>query len=225
MGLREVTYLAVILRLLAAVVIGGLIGLERGMKNRPAGLRTYMLVCTGACLIMLTNQYIFEATATGDPTRMAAQVVNGIGFLGAGTIIVTRRNQIKGLTTAAGLWAAAGVGLALGIGFYEAALVGSFAIFTVMTLLQKMDNRMHRRTKTVEVYMEVASTMTLGELLRSIRESDYEVQDVQRDSSLETDSNGNRAYIALLKAQKRCNHIEIVERLRQMPGVAYVEEL
>ena len=225
MGLREVTYLAVILRLLAAVVIGGLIGLERGMKNRPAGLRTYMLVCTGACLIMLTNQYIFEATATGDPTRMAAQVVNGIGFLGAGTIIVTRRNQIKGLTTAAGLWAAAGVGLALGIGFYEAALVGSFAIFTVMTLLQKMDNRMHRRTKTVEVYMEVASTMTLGELLRSIRESDYEVQDVQRDSSLETDNNGNRAYIALLKAQKRCNHIEIVERLRQMPGVAYVEEL
>ena len=156
---------------------------------------------------------------------MAAQVVNGIGFLGAGTIIVTRRNQIKGLTTAAGLWAAAGVGLALGIGFYEAALVGSFAIFTVMTLLQKMDNRMHRRTKTVEVYMEVASTVTLGELLRSIRESDYEVQDVQRDSSLETDSNGNRAYIALLKAQKRCNHIEIVERLRQMPGVAYVEEL
>lgn len=225
MGLREVTYLAVILRLLAAVVIGGLIGLERGMKNRPAGLRTYMLVCTGACLIMLTNQYIFEATATGDPTRMAAQVVNGIGFLGAGTIIVTRRNQIKGLTTAAGLWAAAGVGLALGIGFYEAALVGSFAIFTVMTLLQKMDNRMHRRTKTVEVYMEVASTVTLGELLRSIRESDYEVQDVQRDSSLETDNNGNRAYIALLKAQKRCNHIEIVERLRQMPGVAYVEEL
>ena len=225
MGLREVTYLAVILRLLSAVVIGGLIGLERGMKNRPAGLRTYMLVCTGACLIMLTNQYIFEATATGDPTRMAAQVVNGIGFLGAGTIIVTRRNQIKGLTTAAGLWAAAGVGLALGIGFYEAALVGSFAIFTVMTLLQKMDNRMHRRTKTVEVYMEVAGTMTLGELLRSIRESDYEVQDVQRDSSLETDSHGNRAYIALLKAQKRCNHTEIVERLRQMPGIAYVEEL
>jgi putative Mg2+ transporter-C (MgtC) family protein len=225
LGLREVTYLAVILRILAAVVIGGLIGLERGMKNRPAGLRTYMLVCTGACLIMLTNQYIFEATATGDPTRMAAQVVNGIGFLGAGTIIVTRRNQIKGLTTAAGLWAAAGVGLALGIGFYEAALVGSFAIFTVMTLLQKMDNRMHRRTKTVEVYMEVSGAITLGELLRSIRESDYEVQDVQRDSSLETDSNGNRAYIALLKAQKRCNHLEIVERLRQMPGVAYVEEL
>ena len=225
MGLREVTYLAVVLRIVSAVVIGGLIGLERGMKNRPAGLRTYMLVCVGACLIMLTNQYIYEATNTGDPTRMAAQVVNGIGFLGAGTIIVTRRNQIKGLTTAAGLWSAAGVGLALGIGFYEAALVGSIAIFIVMTLLQKMDNRMHRKTKTVEVYMEVSAELTLGELLRTIRETEYEVQDVQRESSLESESNGNRAYIAILKSKKRCNHIEIVESVRQIPGIVYVEEL
>ena len=225
MGLREVTYLAVIVRIVSAVVVGGLIGLERGMKNRPAGLRTYMLVCVGACLIMLTNQYIYEATNTGDPTRMAAQVVNGIGFLGAGTIIVTRRNQIKGLTTAAGLWAAAGVGLALGIGFYEAALMGSFAIFMVMTLLQKMDNRMHRTTKTVEVYMEVSSDLPLGELLRTIRESEYDIQDVQRESSLETESNGNRAYIAVLTCKKRRNHVEIVESVRQIPGIVYVEEL
>ena len=225
MAIREVTYLAVILRILAAVIIGGLIGLERGMKNRPAGLRTYMLVCTGACLIMLTNQYIYQTFQTGDPTRMAAQVISGIGFLGAGTIIVTRRNQIKGLTTAAGLWSAAGVGLALGIGFYEAAFVGGFAIFTVMTLLQKMDNRMHRKTKTVEVYMEVTSELTLGELLRTIRESEYDVQDVQRESSLESESNGNRAYIAMLKSKKRCNHIEIVESVRQIPGIVYVEEL
>ena len=116
-GLREVTPIAILVRILAAVVIGGLIGLERGMKNRPAGLRTYMLVCVGACVVMLTNQYIFQTFSTGDPTRMAAQVISGIGFLGAGTIIVTRRSQIKGLTTAAGLWASAGVGLALGIGF------------------------------------------------------------------------------------------------------------
>lgn len=225
MVLREVTYIAVFLRILMAVIVGGLIGLERGMKNRPAGLRTYMLVCTGACLIMLTNQYIYQTFQTGDPTRMAAQVVNGIGFLGAGTIIVTRRNQIKGLTTAAGLWSAAGVGLALGIGFYEAALVGSIAIFIVMTLLQKMDNRMHRKTKTVEVYMEVSSELTLGELLRTIRETEYEVQDVQRESSLESESNGNRAYIAILKSKKRCNHIEIVESVRQIPGIVYVEEL
>ena len=138
--LREVTYLAIAIRILAAVICGGLIGLERGMKNRPAGMRTYMLVCVGSCIVMLTNQYVVQFLG-GEPTRLAAQVVSGIGFLGAGTIIVTRRNQIKGLTTAAGLWSAAGIGIALGIGFYEVALIGSFAIFAVMTLLQKMDNR------------------------------------------------------------------------------------
>ena len=224
--LRVITPLSVAVRIFLAVVIGGLIGLERGMKNRPAGLRTYMLVCVGACVVMLTNQYIFQVAGTGDPTRMAAQVVSGIGFLGAGTIIVTRRNQIKGLTTAAGLWSAAGVGLALGIGFYEAAFFGSFAIFVVMTLLQKMDNRMHRKTKTVEVYVEISRELTLGDLLTALRENDYEVRDVQRDSGLETGGDtGSRAYIALLKTQKRRNHMEIVADVRDLPGVVYVEEL
>ena len=115
MEFRELTYLAVGLRVLAAVIIGGLIGIERGMKNRPAGMRTYMTVCLGSCLVMMTNQYIYQMYSIGDPVRMAAQVVSGIGFLGAGTIVVTRRSQIKGLTTAAGLWASAAVGLAVGI--------------------------------------------------------------------------------------------------------------
>lgn len=107
MDYREVTQLSIIIRVFAAITVGGLIGLERGAKNRPAGLRTYMLVCVGACLIMLTNQYIYQVTGAGDPMRLGAQVVSGIGFLGAGTIIVTKHNQIKGLTTAAGLWASA----------------------------------------------------------------------------------------------------------------------
>ena len=94
MEIRELTYLAVGLRVLASIIIGGLIGLERGMKNRPAGMRTYMAVCLGSCLVMLTNQYVYQVYGTGDPVRMAAQVVSGIGFLGAGTIVVTRRSQI-----------------------------------------------------------------------------------------------------------------------------------
>ena len=176
MELREVTYLAIALRIAFAVIIGGLIGLERGLKNRPAGLRTYMLVCVGACLVMLTNQYMCQVYGTGDPVRMGAQVVSGIGFLGAGTIIVTRRNQIKGLTTAAGLWSAAGVGLALGVGFYEAALVGGFAVFFVMTLLQRMDNRMHRNAKVLEVYIELNKELSLGDFLREVRSRDIEVR-------------------------------------------------
>ena len=109
------------------------IGLERGRKGRAAGFRTYMLVCLGAALTMLLGQYEFEMLnfhwqslsggQTTDVTRFSAQVINGVGFLGAGTIIVTGRQEVKGLTTAAGLWASACVGLAIGAGFYECVLL------------------------------------------------------------------------------------------------------
>ena len=224
LAIREVTLLAVVLRVVTAVIIGGLIGLERGLKHRPAGLRTYMVVCLGACLVMLTNQYIFQIFGTGDPVRMGAQVVSGIGFLGAGTIIVTRRNQIKGLTTAAGLWAAAGVGLAIGIGFYEAALAGGIAIFIVMTLLQKMDNRMHRNTKVLEVYVELSYNCALGDFLREVRAMDIDVRDTIREHDADTE-NGTRTYFTLLRLQKRQKHGEVLDRIRKIPGVVYLEEL
>jgi len=224
MELREVTYLAVALRIFAAVLLGGLIGLERGMKNRPAGLRTYMLVCVGACLVMLTNQYVCQVYGTGDPVRMGAQVVSGIGFLGAGTIIVTRRSQIKGLTTAAGLWSAAGVGLALGVGFYEAALAGGLAIFVVMTLLQRMDNKMHRRNRIVEMYIELSEQTSLGDFLRNLRDLELEVSDIQRERVTDGDT-PTRAYIATLKAKKRISHVEIMDMVQKISGVIFLEEL
>jgi len=220
--LREVTYLAVALRIFAAALLGGLLGLERGMKNRPAGLRTYMLVCVGACLVMLTNQYIYQVTSTGDPVRMAAQVVSGIGFLGAGTIIVTRHNQIKGLTTAAGLWSAAGVGLTLGIGFYEAALFGALAIFVVMTLLQRMDNRMHSRARRMDIYFELDSSAALGDFLRHVQRLELETSNVQTEGKTGPEC---RAYSATVKSKTRENHILILDQLRQIPGILYLEEL
>lgn len=223
MELREVTYLAVVLRIVAAVLIGGILGLERGMKNRPAGMRTYMLVCVGSCVIMLTNQYIYQVFGVGDPVRMGAQVVSGIGFLGAGTIIVTRRNQIKGLTTAAGLWSAAGVGLALGVGFYEAAIAGAVAVFAVITLLQRMDNKLHRRSRQLEAYIEL-STISLGDFLRTMREAGMEVSNVQREFDDE-ESQSVRAYIATLKGKKWLNHGELMQKVLSISGVEFVEEL
>ncbi len=224
MQIREVTYLAIALRILIAILAGGLLGMERGMKNRPAGMRTYMLVCVGSCLIMLTNQYVFQVYGAGDPVRLGAQVISGIGFLGAGTIVVTRRNQIKGLTTAAGLWTAAGIGLALGIGFYEAAVIGSVAIFTVITLLQRMDNNLHRKSKQLEAYIELSDKITLGDFLRTVRDSGIEIYNVQREQG--GDSEGkNRAYVATLKTKKRSNHEQILEQVADIPGVAYLEEL
>ena len=111
--------LAVFVKLLMAAFFGGVIGLERETKRRPAGFRTFVLVCIGSTLAMTTNTYLCEMYGTGDPATIPAQVISGIGFLGAGTIIVTRRNQVKGLTTAAGLWACASMGLAIGAGFYS----------------------------------------------------------------------------------------------------------
>ena len=106
-ALAELSLWTVLLRIALSALCGGMVGLERGRKGRPAGFRTHILVCLGAALAMMTNQYIAESFSTGDPARLGAQVISGIGFLGAGTIIVTGQRQVKGLTTAAGLWASA----------------------------------------------------------------------------------------------------------------------
>lgn len=224
MEFREITHLAIVLRIVIAVLCGGAIGLERGLKNRPAGMRTYMLVCVGACLIMLTNQYLYQVTQAGDPMRLGAQVVSGIGFLGAGTIIVTRHNQIKGLTTAAGLWSAAGVGLALGVGFYEAALVAGLAIFVVLTLLQRWDDQMHSKTRVLEVYVELAEGVTVGAFIRGVRDLELEINNIQMEQEGSTESN-SRGLIATLKAQKRCSHTMLMDKIRTISGVRYLEEL
>ncbi len=222
--IREVTYLSIILRIFMAAFLGGLMGLERGLKNRAAGLRTYMLVCIGSCLIMLTNQFIFQVYTVGDPVRMGAQVISGIGFLGAGTIIVTRRHQIKGLTTAAGLWTSAGIGLSLGIGFYEGAVLGGITVLIVMTLMQYMDNRMRNKTRSFEIYVELSNETSLGELLRHIREMDIDIHEVQKQTGADVDAKV-RGYTATLYTKKRTPHQDILVKLLAINGVIYAETL
>ena len=141
-NLHELNIWTIMLRLGLSLLLGSIVGTERGVKNRPAGLRTYSLVCLGSALIMLTNQYITEQYGVGDPTRMASQVISGIGFLGAGTILVTDRNKVSGLTTAAGLWTVASIGLAVGAGFYMGAIVGAVLLFTVMGYFLRFKERL-----------------------------------------------------------------------------------
>ena len=223
MELRQVTFLSVCVRIVAALVVGGILGLEREKKNRAAGLRTYMLVCVGACLIMLTNQYIYQTTGSGDPMRLGAQVVSGIGFLGAGTIIVTKRNQIKGLTTAAGLWSSAAVGLSLGVGFYEAAVAAGAAIYFVMTVLRHWDVRMHKRSKYMDLYMEVSTGVGLAHVLRQIRALELEVYSIDSDSYACVDD--AKVLIISLKLPKRMNHTDLIEKIEQIEGILYIREL
>lgn len=148
-------------RLLVAAVLGALIGLERERLDRGAGLRTHTLVATAAALVMLVSSYGFGAVVTTDrtivldPSRIAAQVVSGIGFLGAGTIIL-RRNAVRGLTTAASVWAVAAVGLASGAGMFGAAVSCTVILLLVLTVLKPVERRMfdHKRPRQITVIVQ-----------------------------------------------------------------------
>lgn len=221
---HDITMMAVITRVLTSIFIGGLLGLERGMKNRPAGLRTYMLVSVGACLIMMTNQYIYQFTGAGDPMRLGAQVVSGIGFLGAGTIVVTRHNQIKGLTTAAGLWASAGVGLALGIGFYEGAIAVGLSVFVILTVLQRFEDSVHKKIRVLELYVELQSSVSVAQFVQALKSLDLKMESIQfePEGGFDVDT---RAVILTVKAKKATDHKMLREKIRKIEGVVHLEEL
>ena len=219
MILREVTLLSVIVRIIVSFLLGGMLGMERGLKQRAAGLRTYMLVCVGACMIMLTNEHIVQVYGSGDLARMGAQVVSGIGFLGAGTIIVTRHSQIKGLTTAAGLWAAAAVGLATGIGFYEAAVVGAVVIFITLAFLARLDSRVHRRADHFEAYMELPETVSLGMLMDALSTRNITLEDAQLDAH-RAFSDGSRSFLVELTTSKRFTRAELLEEISRAASQA-----
>lgn len=138
---RMISDFDIVFRLIVSVILSGFVGLERQVHHRTAGLRTHILVCLGSCLIMLTSLFIFDIYKThvlSDPSRIAAGVVTGIGFLGAGTIIVAR-NGVRGLTTAASLWVVAGMGLAVGCGFYLAAVTTTVLALMVLFILRQIE--------------------------------------------------------------------------------------
>ena len=180
--LRQLNLASILLRLTLAMLFGGLIGLERERKRRPAGFRTYMLVCLGAALTMLLSQYEYymitndwaalagEIGIRTDVSRFGAQVINGIGFLGAGTIIVTGRQEVKGLTTAAGLWASACMGLAIGAGFYECVLLGFLLIFLAIRLLPYVENSIIENARNMNIYVEFQSLDDVGAIINRINE-------------------------------------------------------
>ena len=224
LAMRELTVLSIVVRILLAIGLGGIIGLERGMKNRAAGLRTYMLVSLGACIVMITNLYIYMVYDTGDPVRMGAQVVSGIGFLGAGSIIVTARNQIKGLTTAAGLWASACVGLAIGIGLYEVALIGGACIFIILTVLHNIDDKLHRSAKRLDAYIELEKGVPISVFFDFIHTHDIEHSNLHMDTD-GAYTKGSIAFSVTLKSKGEYDHEDMLRALESLEGTAYVETL
>lgn len=167
--LGEITIWSILTRFCLAIICAGLVGLERARRRHAAGLRTYILVCLGSMIVMLTNQYIYNVFEVGDVGRLGAQVVSGIGFLGAGTILVTSRSQIKGLTTAAGLWASACIGLAIGIGFYTAAILGTTFSLIAFILLPKLEIILTKGSNTLEIHIELYTRQDLKKVIDYIR--------------------------------------------------------
>lgn len=153
--LKELNVISVAFRIFLAMICGGVIGIEREKANQSAGMRTYMLVCMGAAVVMLTGQYMYVEFQTGDPARLGAQVISGIGFLGAGSIIISGNKHVKGLTTAAGLWVAGCIGLSIGIGFYEAAVLVTVGVFFIMTKLRKLEEHIVSGEASLHVYLEL----------------------------------------------------------------------
>lgn len=223
-SLRDISMQSIIVRVLMTLILGGILGYERGRKNRPAGFRTYMIVCLGSALVMMTNQYIFQTYDGGDIVRMGAQVISGIGFLGAGTIMVTGRQQIKGITTAAGLWAAACCGLAVGIGFYEGAIVGGVTIFIVMALLNKMEIRFRRMSPVIDIYLEYSGKKNFSGFLSAVRGHDLEVVNIQLNKN-KAAKGGEMCVILNIESKIKREHSEVLGIIGAIEGVDYVEEL
>ena len=222
--LGEPNIYSTMFRLTLAVVCGGLIGLERVKKRRPAGFRTYMLVCLGAALTMIISQYLAVAGQTTDVSRLGAQVINGVGFLGAGTIIVTGRQQVKGLTTAAGLWASACMGLAIGAGFYAGALFGCVAIIVTVSLLSMLEGRIMSNARNMNIYIEFSGTGDIGTAIEKLKAMNVEIFDIEI-TKLRTSDGLPPSAILTIRLPKKLKHAEIMHAVSSVSGIQTVEEL
>lgn len=221
-----------LLRLVMAALCGGIIGIERGRKRRAAGFRTHMLVCMGAALTMILGTYLFMmindlwkvdgVNMSVDVSRFGAQVINGIGFIGAGTIIVTGRQQVKGMTTAAGLWASACMGLAIGTGFIEAAIIGCVCIILTIVVFSKFESFILSHSRNVNIYVEFEHTDDLSLIIEKIKAQDVRIFDIELTKA-KGDSYPNAIFS--LQLPKRRSHAYVMTAIAEIDTVRTIEEV
>ena len=235
-ALRGLNLLSILVRLFLAMVLGGIVGLERGRKHRAAGFRTYMLVCMGAALTMLLGQYqdlmlttrwAEQAAALGgrsDIARYGAQVISGIGFLGAGTIVLTGRKEVKGLTTAAGLWACACMGLAIGAGFYECVLLSFAIIIMVILLLPKIESFLIEKSRNMDIYVEVFGTEGIHQVIDCLKRQNIHIYGVDINHS-PSQPEGYPSAIFSIGLCKKQTHTGIIKQLSRLDAIHSIQEL
>ncbi len=216
--------LSIVLRLFLAVLCGGVIGLERERKRRPAGFRTHILICLGAAMTTLTSQFIvLELGLFTDMARLGAQVIAGIGFIGAGTIIVTKRRQVKGLTTAAGLWVSAIVGLCCGAGFYEGAIMTTLIILIAEIVFARLEYFIISHARVSNIYIEYTDSEKLGKIIDTIKKAGAYIIDLEITKS--SGDGKNSCVTFSLQAPRKTSHDALMTLIAKTDGVISVEEL
>lgn len=223
-NLRDMTFLSITLRIFIAVLCGGAVGIEREYKRRPAGFRTHILICMGACMTTMTSQYLYLCMGYfTDVARLGAQVIAGIGFIGAGTIIVTRQQRVKGLTTAAGLWSTAIVGLSLGAGFFEIGMIATFLILMAELVFAKVAYGIMNRTPEINLYLEYTDVACLDTVLQLFRTKKVKIQNVEITRTLK--EHNKACAIFNLRLHKTYRADALLKDINMIPNVAQVEEL
>ena len=215
-GIRALGLGAVAVKTLMACLCGTLIGLERSSKNRPAGFRTHTLVCLAAALAALTSLYIYlDMKLPSDISRIGGQVISGLGFIGAGTIIITKRMTIKGLTTAAGLWTTGIIGLAIGSGYYELGLVGTALVLLAETWLARLGGTI-QHTPEYAVELLYNQKTSLDQVLRFCKDNRMSIVNLTIHTAEDAAQAG---YIARIRLRGRMRQDTLVARIQQMPGI------
>ena len=222
---KEWNVTGICLRLALATFVGVIIGLDREYKNKGAGIKTHALVCIGAAMAMIVNEYVFREfpNMNTDITRLGAQVISGIGFLGVGTIIVTGQRHVSGLTTAASLWTSACIGLAVGIGFYSGAIFTTLGLILVFKYAKYIEVYVEEHSNTYDVYMEFENEDKMSMVIKKLREEDILISNVV---IIKKRSKTQSVVIqATMEAAKWKARHTVFREVRQQEGVISVEEI
>lgn len=222
--LQEFNAVSIFVRLLMSVICGGLLGIERSKKHQAAGVRTFSLVCLGSTLIILTNEFICIKCGGGDTSRMAAQVISGIGFLGAGTIMVTSNNRIKGLTTASCLWISAILGLCIGSGLLVVSLFCFLLTMGILRLLDTYNEKMYKNDPLLVLYLEVDAKSGIPELRNYAKSKFYVIKSIHRKREKPLTRN-DLCIDVTFDLTKNVNHDLVLAELDQLEAVHYIEEI
>ena len=223
--LRGVGLPGIISRLVCAVLCGGLIGIERETKRRSAGFRTHTLICIGASLTTLISKYMVEyMELPTDPARLGARVIAGMSFIGAGAIIVTSRRQVKGLTTAAGLWTAAIIGLAIGVGYYEVALIAVALVLIAEIFLSKLEYAIISNARLMNVHIEFREAAEINTIVGVLISKNIEVTDIEYTRAASANGAVPNAILSL-RFRKKTAHENVLQILNELPEIISVEEL